>query len=64
MPDLEDVLSNLNKFKEKMKESIKFIERLEKLFGMWDAQWDTIGEGTISLEDLLNIINKILIYKK
>ena len=61
MPDLEDVLSNLNKFKEKMKESIEFIEKLEKLFGMWDAQWDTLGEGTISLKDLLSTIDDFLI---
>lgn len=64
MPDLEDVLSNLNKFKESMKKSIEFIERIEKLFGNWDAMWDVMEEGTITMENLLNRINDVLIYKR
>ena len=64
MPDLKDVLSYLNKFKKSLKETIKFIENLEVLFGTWDGQWDTMGEGTISLEDLLNRINEVLIWGK
>ena len=61
MPDLEDVLSNLHKFKKSMKDAIKFIEKIEKLFGSWDAIWDTMGEGNITLEDLLTRINEVLI---
>lgn len=64
MPDLEDVLTNLDKFKKSMKDAIKFIELIENLFGSWDATWDAIGEGSITLEDLLTRINDVLIRGK
>ena len=65
MVDLEDVLSNLDKFKESMKKSIEFIDLLLKLFGTWDATADMVGDDSeMTLNDVLNRINDVLIYKK
>ena len=62
MTDLEDVLTNLDKFKKSIKEQIKFIEKLEKLFGTWDAHADMGTELTsTSFNDLFDEINKVLI---
>jgi len=65
MPDLEDVLTNLDKFEKKLDELKEFIRKLKKLFGTWDAIEDTVGgEGEFTLGELINEINDILIWNK
>lgn len=62
MSDLEDVLTCLDKMKTSMKEGIKFIERIEKLFGGWSASLDMGAElSSTSLEELTDWINNVLI---
>ena len=61
MSDLENVLSSLYKMKKNMKNSIKFIEKLEKLFSGWGAGLDMGAKlGSTSLEDLTNWVNEVL----
>ena len=65
IPDLEDVLTKLHKFKDELNNAIKFIDKIIKLFGSWDAAYDMVGEGgSITLESLTEIINDILIKEK
>jgi len=65
MPDLEDVLTNLDKFEEKLDEMKEFIGDLKRLFGMWDGLEDVAGaEGEFTLGGLINEINDYLIYKR
>ena len=55
----------LDKFKTSMKESIKFIERIERLFGSWDAAADFGGElPSTDIGDLIDRINDALIEGK
>ena len=63
MPDLEDVLSKLHKFKENLNEAMKFVDKIIKLFSSLDATYDMVGEGgSLTLENLTQIINDILIW--
>lgn len=65
MPDLEDVLTMLDKFKTKAKEFIEFIGLLEKLFGNWDAAEDQVAElCSTDIGELIEEINKVLIEGK
>ena len=62
MPDLEDVLTKLHKFKKELNNTIEFVDKIIKLFGSWDATYDMVGEGgSITLESLTKIINDVLI---
>lgn len=61
MVDLEDVLTKLYKFKENMKEPIKFIERVEKLFVSWSTGVDMGCDQNTTMNDILNIINEVLL---
>jgi len=65
MPDLEDVITNLDKFEEKLDELKEFIGKLKKLFGTWDALEDVAGaDGEFTLGGLINEINDFLIFKR
>ena len=44
-----------------MKESIKFIESIEDLFGSWSAGVDMGCEQNTTMDDILETINKMLI---
>ena len=65
IPDLEDVLTKLYKFKESLSEAIEFIDKIIKLFGSWDATYDMFGDGDdLTLKKVINVINDVLIYNK
>lgn len=65
MPDLEDVLTKLHKFKESLNETIKFVDKIIKLFGSWNAAYDMVGDdGNMTLKDVINVINDVLIKEK
>lgn len=63
MSDLEDVLSELHRFKKSLKEQVEFIKKIEKLFGILSTSYDMGGES-ISLENLNKLIDEILIHDK
>ena len=64
MSDLEDVLSDLYRFKESLENSIKFIDRLIKLFGSWSTAVDMGCEQETTMNDILNTIHNVLIKGK
>ena len=58
-------MTKLHKFKESLSEAMKFIDKIIKLFGSWDATYDMLGEGgSMTLESLTEVINDVLIYDK
>lgn len=61
MTDLEDVLSNLYRFKESLENNIKFIDKIIKLFSSWDTAVDMGCEQDTTMNDIFDTINKILI---
>lgn len=64
MPDLEDVLTKLHKFKEELNNVIEFIDKIIKLFGSWDTAYDMFGDGDLTLNHVINVINDVLIKEK
>ena len=64
MTDLEDVLSNLYRFKESLENNIKFIDKLIKLFGSWDTVVDMGCEQATTMNDIFDTINEILIKER
>ena len=61
MSDLEDVLSDLYRFKESLEDNIKFIDRLIKLFGSWSSAVDMGCEQETTMNNILNRIHDVLI---
>ncbi|KKM93129.1 hypothetical protein LCGC14_1211560 [marine sediment metagenome] len=61
MIDLEDVLSDLYRFKESLENSVKFIDKLIKLFGSWDSAVDMGCEQETTMNDIFERINDVLI---
>lgn len=61
MVDLEDVLTKLESYKESLKDNIKFIDKLIKLFNSWDTGIDIGCEQDTTMNDILRTINKVLI---
>ena len=64
MSDLDDVLSNLYRFKESLENSIEFINKLIKLFGSWNAAVDMGCEQETTMNNIFNTIHNILIKGK
>jgi len=62
-PDLEDVLSKLDRIKTGMKEGIEFINSLKNLFGLIDGAADMGAEG-YEMKNLINLINNMIICKR
>jgi len=64
MPDLEDVLTELNKFEESLNYMKEFAQKLKRLFGHIDGVADLLGDGEITLYQLIQKINDIIIYNR
>lgn len=64
MPDLEDVLTKIYKFKKSLDEMKEFMNRFEDLFGTLEGNYDLCGNQEIKMNRLFKIIDDAMIHKK